>query len=145
MTHHCTLFSSVNWSSLYTRRPHPPHKTPVLPVILLKVPKAHTSLGRSSFQFAAASDFNELQKTLKLDSFISISSFKDTIMDTYWQLWLLCVMYCCLYLLDLWAVVCAHNVCTMLCRYYVVMLCCYHAVLSCVTALLCCCLRSLFM
>ena len=50
--------------------------------ILLKVPKANTSLGRSSFQFAAASDWNELQQTLKLDSFISISSFKDSIMDT---------------------------------------------------------------
>ena len=59
-THHCTLYSSVNWSSLYTRRkthtgwglfikpsqvslppiwdiycsPHPPHTTPVLPVTL---------------------------------------------------------------------------------------------------------------
>jgi hypothetical protein len=50
--------------------------------ILLKVPKAHTSLVRSSFQFAAASDWNELQQTLKLDSCISISSFKDSIMDT---------------------------------------------------------------
>ena len=46
------------------------------------MPVTHTSLGRSSFQFAAASDWNELQKTLKLDSFISISSFKDSIMDT---------------------------------------------------------------
>ena len=51
--------------------------------ILLKVPKAHTSLGRTSFQFAAASDWNELQQTLKLDSFISISSFKDSIINTY--------------------------------------------------------------
>ena len=77
--------------------------------ILLKVPKAHTSLGRSSFQFAAASDWNELQQTLKLDRFISISSFKDSIMDTLTDtyLWLLCVMYCCLYLLVLCAVVCA--------------------------------------
>ncbi|CDQ85643.1 unnamed protein product [Oncorhynchus mykiss] len=33
---------------------------------------------RSSFQFAAASDRNELQQTLKLDSFISISSFNDS-------------------------------------------------------------------
>ena len=39
-------------------------------------------LGLSSFQFAAASNCNELQQTLKLDSFISISSFKDSIMDT---------------------------------------------------------------
>ena len=43
--------------------------------ILLKVLKAHTSLGRSSFQFAAALDWNELRKTLKLDCYISISSF----------------------------------------------------------------------
>ena len=50
--------------------------------IMLKVSKAHISLGRSSFQFAAAGDWNELQQTLKLDSFISISSFKDSIMDT---------------------------------------------------------------
>jgi hypothetical protein len=50
--------------------------------ILLKVTKANTSLVRSSFQFAAASDRNELQQTLKLDSFISIYSFNDSIMDT---------------------------------------------------------------
>ena len=31
--------------------------------ILLKGPKAHTSLGRLSFQFTAASDWNELQQT----------------------------------------------------------------------------------
>ena len=101
-THHHTLYSSVNWSSLYTS--HKTHwlmliyKNPYLKYllqpssstyntssashILLKVPKAHTSLGRSSFQFAAASDWNELQKSLKLDCFISISSFKDSITDT---------------------------------------------------------------
>ena len=108
-THHCTLYSSVNWSSLYTRRKThwlmliyktllgltPPYLRYLLQSssstyntssgshILLKVSKAHTSLGCSSFQFAAASDWNELQQTLKLDSFISISSFKDSIMDTY--------------------------------------------------------------
>ena len=49
--------------------------------ILLKVPKAHTYLGCSSIQFAAASNSNELQKTFKLDSFISISTFKDSIME----------------------------------------------------------------
>ena len=105
-THHCTLYSSVNWSSLYTRRKThwlmliyktllgltPPYLRYLLQPssstyntrsashILLKFPKAHTSLGRSSFQFAAASDWNELQQTLKLDSFVS--SFKDSIMDT---------------------------------------------------------------
>ena len=86
-THHCTLYS-VNWSSLYTRRKThwlmliyktllgltPPYLRYLLKSssstynthsashILLKVPKAHTSLGRSSFQFSAASDWNELQK-----------------------------------------------------------------------------------
>jgi hypothetical protein len=95
-TYHCTLYSSVNWSSLYThRKTHwliliyktlfgltPPYMRYLLQPssstyntrsashILLKVPKAHTSRGRSSFQFAAASDWNEMQQTLKLDSFI---------------------------------------------------------------------------
>jgi hypothetical protein len=107
-THHCTLYLSDNWSSLYTRRKTqwlmliyktllglPPHylryllqpssstyNTRSASHILVKVPKAHTSLGRSSFQFAVASNWNELQQTLKLDSFISISSLKDSIMDT---------------------------------------------------------------
>ena len=100
--------SSVNCSSLYTRRKThwlmliyktilgltPPYLRYLLQLssstyntrsdshILFKVHKAHTSLGRSSFQFAAANDWNELQQTLKLESFISISSFKDSIMDT---------------------------------------------------------------
>jgi hypothetical protein len=81
-THHCTLYSFVNWSSLYTRRKTPwlmiisktllgltpPYLRNILPPssstyntrsasrILLKVPKAHTYLGRSSFQFATSSD-----------------------------------------------------------------------------------------
>ena len=107
-THHYTLYSSVNWSSLYTcRKTHwlmlvyktllgltPPYLRYLLQPssstynthsashILLKIHKAHTSLGHSSFQFAAASDWNELQQTFKLDSFIPISSFKDSILDT---------------------------------------------------------------
>ena len=92
-THHCTLYSSVssvNWTSLFTcRKTHwlmliyknlldltPPYLRYILQHssstyntrsashILIKIPKAHTSLGRSSFQFAAASDWNELQQTL---------------------------------------------------------------------------------
>ena len=76
-THHCTLYSSVNWSSLYTCPSSSTYNTCSASPILLKVPKAHTSLGHSSFQFAAERDWNELQKTLKLDRFVSISSFKD--------------------------------------------------------------------
>jgi hypothetical protein len=106
--HITALYYSVNWSSLYTcHKTHwlmliyktllgvtPPYlrylpqpssftyNTRSASHILLKVPKAHTSLGCSSFQFPAACDWNELQQTFKLDSFISISSFKDSIIDT---------------------------------------------------------------
>ena len=59
-THHCTLVSSVNWSSLYTRC-----KTHWLMLIY-----------KTLLEERAA------KKKLKLDSFISISSFKDSIMDT---------------------------------------------------------------
>jgi hypothetical protein len=104
--------------------------------ILLKVHKVHTSLGCSSFQFTAASNWNELQQTLKLDSFISIPSFKDSIMDMLTDSWLLCGMYCCLYLLALCAVVCAKE-----CLYHVVLLPCYAAtiLLSCCVATMLCC------
>ena len=115
--------------------------------ILLKVPKVNTSLGRSSFQFSTASDWNELQQYTQTEQF-NLNLFIQRLNHghSYWHLWLLRVMYCCLYLLALCAVVCAqsclyHVLC---CYHVVVMLCCYHAVLSCVAALLCCCLRSLF-
>jgi hypothetical protein len=71
--------------------------------ILLKVPKEHTSLGRSSFQFTAASDWNKLQQTLKLD---------------------VCTMFCAAAML--WC----YHVVVMLCCYHAVfscvaaMLCC---------------------
>ena len=43
--------------------------------IALVIPKANTSFGRLSFQFSAANDSNELQKSLKLESFSSLTSF----------------------------------------------------------------------
>ena len=121
--------------------------------ILLKIHKAHTSLGHSSFQFAAASVWNELQQTLKLDGFISISSFKDSIMDTLNDS-CGCFVWCIVVSTFLTFVLLTvpNNACTMFCAatvlccyHVVVMLCCYHAVLSCVAALLCCSLRSHFM
>ena len=105
--------------------------------ILLKVPWAHTSLGRSSFQFAAASDSNELQQTLKLDSFISISSFKDSIMDTLTDscgcfAWYIVVStFLPFVLLSV-----PNNVCTMFCA--VTMLCCYMLLSCCVFTMLFC-------
>ena len=159
----CSLsLHSVNWSSLYTRRKthwlmliyktflgltpylryllQPSSSTYITRSashILLKIPKAHTSLGRSSFQFAAASDWNELRQTLKLNSFISISSFKDSIMDTLTDSCDCCVG--CIVVSTLTFL--PNNVCTMFCA--ATMLFCYHVVLSCVAALLCCCPRSL--
>ena len=131
-THHCTLYSSINWSSLCTRRKThwliliyktllgltPPYLRYLLQPssstyntrspshILLKVPKAHTSLGRLSFQFVAASDWNELQQTLGAQFYLNLFIWSLHHRPSYWHLWLLCVMYCCLYLLDLCAVVC---------------------------------------
>ena len=167
-THHCTLYSSVNGSSLNTRRKThwlmliyktpldltPPYLRYLLQPssstynprsashILLKVPKAHTPLGHSSIQFAAARDWTELQQTLKLDSFISISSFKDSIMETLTDscgCFVCCIVVSTFLSFVLLSVL--NNDCTMFCA--ATMLCCYHVVLSCVAALLCCCLRSL--
>jgi hypothetical protein len=39
----------------------------------LVIPKANTSFGGLSFQFSAANDWNELQKSLKLESYISLT------------------------------------------------------------------------
>uniref|UniRef100_A0A3B3CX90 Reverse transcriptase domain-containing protein n=1 Tax=Oryzias melastigma TaxID=30732 RepID=A0A3B3CX90_ORYME len=101
-THHCTLYSSVNWTSLFTRRkchwllliyktllglspPYlrqllhtssPVYNTRTSKLLLLKVPKLSSSLGSGSFQYAAARDWNDLQKTLRLDTFISLADFK---------------------------------------------------------------------
>ena len=57
----------------YLENPHWPRSSlSEIHTTTLIFPKAHTSLGRSSFQFPAVSDWNELQKSLKLDSFISL-------------------------------------------------------------------------
>jgi len=101
-THHCNLYSLICWPSLYTcRRIHwlqliyksllgifPPYLSSLVTIaastrsmrsnryILLAVPKAYTSLGRHSFQFSAAYDWNELQKSLKLEVPVSLTNFK---------------------------------------------------------------------
>ena len=45
--------------------------------ISLVIPKANTSFGRLSFQFFVASDWNKLQKSLKLETYISLTNFKQ--------------------------------------------------------------------
>ena len=49
--------------------------------ISLVTPKANYSFGRLSFQFSAATDWNELQKSLKLDIPISLTSFKNQLSE----------------------------------------------------------------
>jgi hypothetical protein len=44
--------------------------------ISLVIPKAITSFGRLSFQFSVISDWNDLQKSLKLETYISFTNFK---------------------------------------------------------------------
>jgi hypothetical protein len=54
----------------------PTHSTHSSRYISLVIPKANTSFGRLSFQFSAASDWYELQKSLKLETYISLTNFK---------------------------------------------------------------------
>jgi hypothetical protein len=106
-THHCDLYALVGWPSLHTRRlihwyhfiyksilrKTPPYLNSLLTIALpvrnlrssrvisLVIPKVKTSFGQSSFQFAAASNWNELQKTLKLENTISLISFKNRLSE----------------------------------------------------------------
>ena len=49
--------------------------------ISLVISKANTSFGRLSFQFSAANDWNELQKSLKLETYISLPTFTHQISE----------------------------------------------------------------
>jgi hypothetical protein len=101
-THHCDLYALVGWPSLHINlQTHwlqviyksllgkaPPYLSSLVTIaaptrntssskyISLVIPKANTSFGCLSFQFAAANDWNELQKSLKLETRISLINFK---------------------------------------------------------------------
>ena len=101
-THHCDLYALIGWPSLHTRRQthwlQVIYKTLLGKVstylsslvtiaartsstrysryISLVTPKTNYSIGRLSFQFPAVNDWNELQKSLKLETLISLTSFK---------------------------------------------------------------------
>ncbi|CDQ61120.1 unnamed protein product [Oncorhynchus mykiss] len=100
-THHCDLYALVGWSSLHIcRQTHrlqviyksllgkapyylsslvtiatPTCNTRSSRCISLVIPKA-TYFGRLSLQFSAANDWNELQKSLKLETYISLTNLK---------------------------------------------------------------------
>ena len=106
-THHCDLYALVGWSSLHIRcQTHwihviyksllgkaPPYLRSMVTIatpthsmhsnryISLVIPKANTSFGRLSLQLSAANDWNELQKSLKLESYISLSNFKHQLSE----------------------------------------------------------------
>jgi len=101
-THHCDLYAFVGWPSLHIcRQTHwlqviyksllgkaPPYLSSLVTIatptssthssryISLVTPKAYNSFGRLSFQFSAANDWNKLQKSLKLETHISLTNFK---------------------------------------------------------------------
>ena len=103
-THHCNLYALVGWPSLHTRRqihwlqviyktllgkvPHylnllvtiaaPTCSTRSSRHISLVTPKANCSFGRLFFQF---NDWSELQKSLKLKTYISLFNFKHQLSE----------------------------------------------------------------
>jgi hypothetical protein len=100
-THHCDLYAVVGWPSLHIpRRTHwlqvikksllgkdlpylssqvtiaaPTRSTCSSRYISLVTPKANSSFGCLFFQFSAANDWNELQKSLKLETHMSLTNF----------------------------------------------------------------------
>uniref|UniRef100_A0A8K9XKY4 Reverse transcriptase domain-containing protein n=1 Tax=Oncorhynchus mykiss TaxID=8022 RepID=A0A8K9XKY4_ONCMY len=104
-THHCDLYALVGWPSLHTRRQNhwliyktmlgkvPPYLNSLVTIaaatcstrssryISLVTPKTNSSFGRLSFQFSAAFDWNELQQSLKLETLISLTSFKHQLSE----------------------------------------------------------------
>ena len=106
-TTHCDLYALVGWPSLHIRRQthwlqviyksmlgkSPPYLSSLVTMatptrstrssrcISLIIPKANTSFGRLPFQFSAACDWNELQKSLKLETFISLTNFKHLLSE----------------------------------------------------------------
>ena len=102
LTHHCTLYSLVNWTSLSMRRSLHCYKLiytamlGLLPLyistyishkqysyslrsqndITLSVPSVRTVLGKKAISYSAPSTWNTLQQELKLTSLIPITDFK---------------------------------------------------------------------
>ena len=105
-THHCDLYALVGWPLLHIcHQTHwlqviyksmlgkalaylsslvtivtPTPSTRTSRYISLVIPKA-TSFGRLSFQFSAANDWNDLQKSLKLETYISPTNFKNQLSE----------------------------------------------------------------
>ena len=106
-TPHCELNDLVGWSSLHIRcqihwlqviyksllGKSPPYLSSLVTIatatrrtrssryISLVIPKANSSFGCLSFQFSAANDWNELQKSQKLETYTSLTNFKHRLSE----------------------------------------------------------------
>ena len=106
-THHCALYTSVEWSSLALRRTQhltlftykallgmlplyltnlltpstSSHGTRSQNKLLLKVPKTNTKLGDTAFRIYAPCTWNECQGKLNLDVLVSFPIFKRYLAD----------------------------------------------------------------
>ena len=105
--------------------------------ILLKVPKAHTSLGCSTYQFALAIDWNELQKHSNW-TVLSTSRLSKTQSWTLLQPVVAASRIVVSTFLPFALLSVPNNVCTMFSA--ATMLCCYYTMLllCCVATMLCC-------
>jgi hypothetical protein len=57
------------------------HRIHTQETCIRNTPKAISSFGHLSFQFSAANDWNELQKSLKLETHISLTNFKHQLSE----------------------------------------------------------------
>jgi hypothetical protein len=106
-THHCDLYALIGWPSLHIRRQthwlqviynsllgkSPPYLSSLVTIaaptrstlssrhISLVTPIANSSFCPLSFQFSAANDWKELQKSLKLETHISLTRFKHQLSE----------------------------------------------------------------
>jgi hypothetical protein len=102
-THHCDVYALVGRPSLHTHwlqviyksllGKAPPYLSSLVTIavstrstcssryISMVSPKANSFFGRLSFQFSAATDWNKLQKSLKLEIPISLTIFKNQLSE----------------------------------------------------------------
>lgn len=76
LTHHCTLYTKVGWLSLSARRLLHWYIFIYKAIIGLLPSYLCTEFGKRAFMYSAPSGWNNLQKTLKLQAFITLSDFK---------------------------------------------------------------------
>ena len=108
-THHCTLYGNSGLSSLFERRdkhwylfifkalsgllpPYicsmlnldpSPYQTHSSDILTLKVPFAHTELGKAAFSISAPLAWNKLQKSLKIKYLPALGQFRMMVSNTF--------------------------------------------------------------